>query len=165
MKVACTGDIRTLLDWKNYKTVDTQNAKFCNLFNGCSVLTSAPELPATKLADYCYYGMFFCCTSLTAAPELKATTLAVRCYSSMFEGCTKLSTVTMLAPSDQITSASDCCKDWLTNAGTDESITRTLKVQDADAYNVLEGTGDLPEIWKKGATNTTVLNKDNGNIE
>ena len=165
VKVACTGDIRTLLDWKNYKTVDTQNAKFCNLFNGCSVLTSAPELPATKLADYCYYGMFFCCTSLTAAPELKATTLAVRCYSSMFEGCTKLSTVTMLAPSDQITSASDCCKDWLTNAGTDESITRTLKVQDADAYNVLEGTGDLPEIWKKGATNTTVLNKDNGNIE
>ena len=165
VKVACTGDIRTLLDWKNYKTVDTQNAKFCNLFDGCSVLTSAPELPATKLADYCYYGMFFCCTSLTAAPELKATTLAVRCYSSMFEGCTKLSTVTMLAPSDQITSASDCCKDWLTNAGTDESITRTLKVQNADAYTALESNGDLPEIWKKGATNTTVLNKDNGNIE
>ena len=162
VKVACTGDIRTLLDWKNYKTVDTQNAKFCNLFDGCSVLTSAPELPATKLADYCYYGMFFCCTSLTAAPELKATTLAVRCYSSMFEGCTKLSTVTMLAPSDQITSASDCCKDWLTNAGTDESITRTLKVQDEDAYNELVNTGYLPAIWQKGAEGTTVLYENNG---
>ena len=166
VKVACTGDIRTLLNWKYYDTVDTQNARFCNLFDGCSVLTSAPELPATKLADYCYYGMFFCCTSLTAAPELKATTLAVRCYSSMFEGCTKLSTVTMLAPSDQITSASDCCKVWLTNAGTDESITRTLIVTDADAYTALESyTSYLPTIWKKGATNTTVLNKDGAEIK
>ena len=147
VKVACTGDIRTLLDWKNYKTVDTQNAKFCNLFDGCSVLTSAPELPATKLADYCYYGMFFCCTSLTAAPELKATTLAVRCYSSMFEGCTKLSTVTMLAPSDQITSASDCCKDWLTNAGTDESVL-SLIIKNYEAHKALEDKSYLPDNWK-----------------
>ena len=147
VKVACTGDIRTLLDWKNYKTVDTQNAKFCNLFDGCSVLTSAPELPATKLADYCYYGMFFCCTSLTAAPELKATTLAVRCYSSMFEGCTKLSTVTMLAPSDQITSASDCCKDWLTNAGTDESVL-SLIIKNYEAHKALKDKSYLPDNWK-----------------
>lgn len=90
VNVACTGDIRTLLDWRNYNTVDTQNAKFCNLFNGCSVLTSAPELPATTLADFCYYGMFNGCTSLTAAPELKATTLANYCYSYMFSGCTNL---------------------------------------------------------------------------
>ena len=147
VKVACTGDIRTLLDWKNYKTVDTHNAKFCNLFDGCSVLTSAPELPATKLADYCYYGMFFCCTSLTAAPELKATTLAVRCYSSMFEGCTKLSTVTMLAPSDQITSASDCCKDWLTNAGTDESVL-SLIIKNYEAHKALKDKSYLPDNWK-----------------
>ena len=53
--VACTGDIRTLLDWRNYNTVDTNNARFCRLFENCSVLTSAPELPATKLADFCYY--------------------------------------------------------------------------------------------------------------
>ena len=147
VKVACTGDIRTLLNWKYYDTVDTQNARFCNLFDGCSVLTSAPELPATKLADYCYYGMFFCCTSLTAAPELKATTLAVRCYSSMFEGCTKLSTVTMLAPSDQITSASDCCKDWLTNAGTDESVL-SLIIKNYEAHKALKDKSYLPDNWK-----------------
>ncbi len=76
VKVACTGDIRTLLDWRNYNTVETQNARFCSLFDSCSVLTSAPELPATTLADYCYYSMFYGCTSLTAAPELTATTLA-----------------------------------------------------------------------------------------
>ena len=90
VEVACTGDIRTLLDWRNYSTVDTQNARFCYLFNECKVLTSAPELPATTLADYCYYKMFGGCTSLTSAPVLKATKLANDCYNSMFEGCTSL---------------------------------------------------------------------------
>ena len=90
VNVACTGDIRTLLDWRNYSTVNTQNARFCYLFNGCTVLTSAPELPAKELADNCYYSMFHGCTSLTSAPELKATTLAGSCYESMFFGCTSL---------------------------------------------------------------------------
>ena len=90
VNVACTGDIRTLLDWRNYNIVETNNARFCKLFNGCSVLTSAPELPATTLADNCYYCMFEGCTSLTSAPELKATTLANSCYYSMFIGCTSL---------------------------------------------------------------------------
>ena len=190
VKVACTGDIRTLLDWRNYSTVDTQKAKFCNLFYGCRVLTSAPKLPATKLAYECYYGMFrgctsltsapelpattlanrcysvmfYGCTSLTAAPELKATTLAVRCYSSMFEGCTKLSTVTMLAPSDQISKAFNCCNKWLYNAGTDETVkSRTLKVTDEAAYTALGGY--LPAIWWKGTAGTTVKKEDNTEIK
>ena len=96
VKVACTGDIRTLLDWKNYSTVETQNARFCNLFEGCSVLTSAPELPATKLAESCYSNMFSGCTSLTSAPKLPATTLAVGCYSNMFNGCTSLTSAPTL---------------------------------------------------------------------
>ena len=182
VNVACTGDIRTLLNWKNYRTVDTQNARFFYLFRECSVLTSAPELPATTLADGCYYGMFAVCTSLTSAPKLPAETLADNCYSGMFEGCTsltsapklpaetladgcysgmfsdctKLSNVTMLAPSDQINS---CCNYWLYNAGTDANITsRTLKVQDRDAYDALKATSYLPTEWQIG--NCTVLNKD-----
>ena len=104
VKVACTGDIRTLLDWRNYSTVDTKNAKFCYLFKDCSVLTSAPDLPATTLGYYCYFKMFEGCTSLTSAPELKATTLANKCYFSMFSGCTSLTSApelkaTELAPS------------------------------------------------------------------
>ena len=90
VNVACTGDIRTLQDWKNYNIVETRNARFCYLFLNCSVLTSAPELPATELEDRCYYGMFYGCTSLTAAPELPATELEDRCYSTMFEKCTSL---------------------------------------------------------------------------
>jgi hypothetical protein len=90
VNVACTGDIRTLQDWKNYNIVETKNARFCYLFLNCSVLTSAPELPATELEDRCYYDMFYGCTSLTAAPELPATELEDRCYSTMFEKCTSL---------------------------------------------------------------------------
>ena len=229
VKVACTGDIRTLQDWRNYSTVDTQNAKFCYLFDGCSVLTSAPDLPATTLADkcyfkmfegctsltsapelkattledYCYFGMFRGCTSLTSAPELKATELAGSCYGSMFSGCTslekapelkattlenkcysymfygctsltsapeltatelayesyysmfsgctKLSTVTMLAPSDQISKYTNCCNNWLNNAGTDGTVSsRTLIVSDEAAYNKLVSVGVLPaDYWQK----------------
>ena len=88
--VACIGDIRTLQDWRNYNIVETNNARFCYLFLNCSALTSAPELPATTLADNCYFGMFSGCTSFTAAPKLPATTLADNCYSGMFLGCTSL---------------------------------------------------------------------------
>ena len=100
VKVACTGDIRTLLDWKNYSTVETQNARFCNLFQDCSVLTSAPELPATTLADNCYYSMFSGCKSLTSAPKLPATTLALGCYSSMFSGCKSLTSAPTLSATE-----------------------------------------------------------------
>ena len=267
VKVACTGDIRTLLDYSNYKNVNTSQACFANLFNHCWVLTSAPDLPATelgfscyaymfywclylqnapelpatklntqcyqkmfwgctrltkapklpatKLAHGCYHGMFEYCYWLQEAPELPATTLAEQCYmdmfsycyftkapklpatelaprcyngmfkycinlteapnlpatklgdfsyGTMFEGCTKLSTVTMLAPSDKISEATNCYYNWLLNAGT-SATSRTLKVMDADAYTALEGNGDLPDNWKKGAENTTVLNEDNGKIE
>ena len=218
VKVACTGDIRTLLNWKNYSTVDTQNARFCKLFYGCTALTSAPDLPATTLANECYsrmftgctslekapelkattlanncysfmfYGctsltsapelkatklvascyksMFSGCTSLEKAPELKATTLAYQCYESMFNGCTKLSSVTMLAPSDQISKATDCCYNWLYNAGTDKTVSsRTLKVTDEAAYTALEGKKYLPANWKKDAAGTTVKKEDNGEIK
>ena len=88
--VACIGDIRTLQDWRNYNIVETRNARFCSLFLNCSVLTSAPELPATTLADNCYFGMFEKCTKLTSAPVLPATTSANSCYFRMFRDCTKL---------------------------------------------------------------------------
>ena len=62
------------------------------MFQGCTNLTTAPELPATTLANDCYFGMFYGCTGLTTAPELPATTLAWGCYSSMFTDCSRLTT-------------------------------------------------------------------------
>lgn len=227
-KVECTGDIRTLLDYRNYKTVATDQARFCclfeyckaltsapelpattlaeacysemfsgctnlntapelpatklvencyyNMFSGCTNLKTAPKLPATKLAYWCYYGMFNDCSSLTeapilpaetlangcyfymfsgcknlkTAPSLPATRLAGYCYHSMFRGCTNLTSVTMLAPRDQITSKERCCDDWLNNAGT-SAASRTLKVTDVDAYDALVSKGYLPaDYWQKG---------------
>ena len=97
VKVACTGDIRTLVDYESYSTADTSRAFFPYLFSGCTSLTSAPSLPAETLARWCYFGMFSGCTSLTSAPALPATTLDMSCYANMFDGCTSLTSVTMLA--------------------------------------------------------------------
>jgi hypothetical protein len=73
----------------------TSLASYCysNMFQGCNSLTTAPALPATTLESYCYSGMFSGCTSLTAAPALPATTLAGYCYQYMFNGCNSLNYV------------------------------------------------------------------------
>ena len=149
---------------------------YYNMFSGCTNLNTAPKLPATKLAYWCYYGMFNDCSSLTeapilpaetlangcyfymfsgcknlkTAPSLPATRLARYCYHSMFRGCTNLTSVTMLAPRDQITSKERCCDDWLNNAGT-SATARTLKVKDEAAYDALVSKGYLPaDYWQKG---------------
>ena len=60
------------------------------MFSNCTSLTTAPSLPATTLANYCYNSMFYDCKSLTTAPALPATTLASNCYNSMFYDCKSL---------------------------------------------------------------------------
>ena len=72
-------------------TILAEYCYYC-MFDGCTHLTNEPELPATTLVGYCYYGMFSRCTSLTTAPELPATTLSIQCYNEMFQGCTNLTT-------------------------------------------------------------------------
>ena len=149
----CTG----LTSAPELKATTLKGSCYYGMFYGCTSLTAAPELKATTLANYCYNRMFKGCTSLTAAPKLKATTLANYCYYDMFSGCTKLSTVTMLAPSDQISKYTNYCDNWLDNAGTDGTVSsRTLIVTDEAAYNALVNKGYLPENWKKGTEGTTV---------
>ena len=97
VNVACKGDIRTLLDYTNYKDVATESARFRHLFEDCTQLTSAPDLPAETLAEACYSFMFEGCTSLKTAPKLSATTLAEDCYFRMFLGCTSLETAPTLS--------------------------------------------------------------------
>ena len=76
-----------------------------NMFLNCSSLTAAPKLPATTLAEDCYWSMFRNCSSLTTAPELRATTLANGCYISMFSGCSSLTT----APELRATTLANNC--------------------------------------------------------
>ena len=105
VKVTCTGDIRTLLDHESYKTVATDQARFCYLFQNCKAMTSAPDLPAETLANDCYQSMFQNCTNLVKAPALPAETLNEFCYASMFDGCTNLK----IAPELPATKLADYC--------------------------------------------------------
>lgn len=60
------------------------------MFNGCSGLTTTPDLPATQLADECYAYMFQGCSGLVNASVLPATQLKEGCYRGMFKNCTSL---------------------------------------------------------------------------
>ena len=93
------GNVMSLLYGDNFKdkiTIEEEYA-FCNLFSDynnekiCSIVNAKNlSLPATTLANYCYYYMFYDCTSLTTEPKLPAITLALECYSAMFMGCKRL---------------------------------------------------------------------------
>ena len=105
-KVNASGNIQSLLvenDFENKKDVP----RYCykDMFNGCTNLQTAPQLPATTLATQCYNSIFYGCTSLQTAPQLPATTLANSCYSAMFYGCTSLQT----APQLPATTLADSC--------------------------------------------------------
>ena len=97
--ISCAGNIENLIDYTvvaagNHPTINSY--EFAYLFCNCTSLTTAPELPATTLAEECYRGMFQGCTSLTTAPVLPADTLAAYCYYEMFKGCTGLTTAPAL---------------------------------------------------------------------
>ena len=144
VKVACSGDIRTLVKNEDYENAGTQNVRYIALFNGCSQLTSAPELPAKNLADKCYTWMFQGCTSLTQAPLLQANTLTAFCYFFMFNGCKSLTSVTMLAKSGF--DAQECLDGWLGDAGTNGSI---LNVAAGMGSNkTITNENNTPKSWE-----------------
>ena len=91
--VSCSGNIMSLIDYRK-KNLDTIPCDYCfyGLFENCTILTTAPELPAQRLANFCYCKMFSECYILKTAPELPAKTLADYCYAFMFSGCTALKT-------------------------------------------------------------------------
>ena len=69
---------------------------YVQFFNNCKKITTIPEdlLPATKLAEGCYEGMFQGCTNILKSPVLPARQLVRDCYRGMFAGCTKLEEIT-----------------------------------------------------------------------
>ena len=91
-KIEASGNVNSMLSrgFGNLTSLSGYNSAFTGLFDSCTSLVQAPELPATTLSDSCYYRMFFGCTSLTQAPELPATNLVDFCYSNMFCNCTSL---------------------------------------------------------------------------
>jgi hypothetical protein len=113
------------------------------MFYGCTSLETAPALPATTLAYYCYTSMFRDCTSLKTAPALPAPTLPEGCYRAMFYGCTKLKAVTCLATN---ISALWCTTDWLKDAGTQVTGTKTF-TKAASMTGWTPGDSGIPDGW------------------
>ena len=110
------------------------------MFSGCQSLTKAPELPATTIADGCYSFMFSGCQSLTKAPELPATTLANSCYNNMFYGCQSLKEVRIAAT----TTAENALKEWLSGV----SATGDFYC-DPNATIFPSGISGIPSGWRR----------------
>ena len=78
-----------ILPWSELKT-----GCFVRMFFNCTSLTWAPELPATVLAEHCYYNMFRQCKGIKSYLfSLPAMTLTQDCYREIFRGCTNLEVV------------------------------------------------------------------------
>jgi len=95
-KLKLSGNIMALLNGENPPTIMTDDYAGCfkQLFQYNENVSDASELvlPATTLAENCYYSMFSGCTKLEKAPYIYATTLATSCCNSMFYNCVKLTT-------------------------------------------------------------------------
>lgn len=95
-KINSGGSVCSIIAADNYKTT-TSSGFLYSLFNNCTSLLSAPELPAINLQERCYNRMFYGCTNLVYAPiSLPATTLSQYCYFYMFYDCTNLITAPKL---------------------------------------------------------------------
>jgi hypothetical protein len=106
-----SGNCNSILDGTNFATMtslaDYPFALYC-LFRGCASLTRAPALPATTLAESCYYALFKN-TGLAKTPLLPATTLSTGCYGEMFSGSGSLKEVRIAAT----TLAANSLTNWL----------------------------------------------------
>ena len=109
------------------------------MFQNCTSLTSAPELPATTLAGNCYQYMFQGCESLTTAPSLPATTLANNCYNSMFRNCYKLTNIRCYATN---ISATNCTYNWVRGVASSGTFTKA-----ASMSSWTTGTRGIPSGW------------------
>ena len=160
-KISASGDIQSLLNGSDtapkfgfyrmfYKCTSltsapalpaTTLAYYCysEMFTSCIKLTSAPELPATTLADYCYKNMFYGCTSLTTAPALPATTLAYNCYSEMFASCTSLNYIKAMFVTTPDTSYT---RNWVYNVASSGTFVKNI-----DATWNVTGVNGIPTGW------------------
>lgn len=120
---------------------------YWDMFYGCTSLTTAPELPATTLTVGCYGFMFRDCTSLTTAPELLAPTpltgYSSGSYIRMFEGCTNLNYIKCLATSIGVGSSSRATNRWVDGVQTNSG----TFIKDPNMTGWPTGINGIPENW------------------
>ena len=127
---------------RNLSLPATTLANYCyySMFRDCQSLATAPSvLPATTLAEGCYNDMFHFCRNLTTAPELPATTLTNSCYNNMFQGCASLNYIKAMfttAPSTTYTN------NWVNGI-----ITNGIFVKNSAATWNVRGDNGIPTRW------------------
>ena len=151
-------------DRLRFEAMSNSEACYDSMFDNCSNLLSAPELPATNLgyapyggmfkkctslikgpsilpatiiSDWSYSYMFYNCTSLVNAPELPAETLSKSCYYNMFNGCTSLKSLKCHAkvPADNATG------NWLSGVKTSGTF------YGHSEYDWASGASGIPTTW------------------
>lgn len=120
-------------------TMTLTNYCYRAMFSLAPLLTVAPALPATTLAQGCYWYMFEG-VPMTEAPELPAPTLVRECYGYMFTSCTNLEYIKCLATGGF--SANQCLNGWVNNVSASG-----IFVKDASATTWPTGTNGIPTNW------------------
>jgi len=94
---------------------------YLEMFMGCTSLHSAPDLPATELAEKCYFQMFYGCSGLTSIPTLpsKVTMSGTSnrrryCYQ-MFQNCTGIKKLEGSLFGETMTLQTGCFEDMFAN--------------------------------------------------
>ena len=134
-----SGNIMSLLSINFDDALTVRMCAFFGLFYNNSGIVSCPELPATKLANYCYCYMFYGCTSLTTVPDLPATTLTTSCYAHMFQGCRNLNYIKAMfttTPSDSYTQS------WVSGVASSGTF-----VKNSSATWDVTGDSGIPSGW------------------
>ena len=118
----------------------TTLADYCyyQTFMGCENLTTAPLLPATSLASHCYDSMYWSCHKLTAASELPAAILVNGCYRDMYYSCGALQYIKMLATD---ISASECLYHWVQGVASSGTFIKAAGV------TIPTGESGIPSGW------------------
>ena len=93
-KIEASGNCQSLLNFSH----QAYNFCFTRLFQSCSSLITAPELPALIVGNYSYFYMFNACTLLISAPELPALSIGNVCYANMFISCFSLKHAPSILP-------------------------------------------------------------------
>lgn len=147
-----------------FEAIENSEQCYTSMFDGCSNLLSAPELPATilgyspyrsmfkdcislikapsilpatTLSSWTYAYMFHGCSSLIDAPELPAETLTQSCYYNMFYNCTSLKTVRCRAK----VTAKNATYQWLYGVKTAGTL------YGHSEYSWSSGTSGIPTNW------------------
>lgn len=151
-------------DRLRFEAMTNSESCYQSMFNGCSNLLSAPELPATtlgysayrsmfsqcislikapsilpatKLSGWDYANMFHSCKSLVNAPELIAETLTLACYYQMFYNCTSLKSLKCHAKA----TASNATINWFSGVKTSGTF------YGHSEYGWASGISGIPTTW------------------